>query len=74
MAAKRYRKKLAPVGKIIRKRMIEMDMTKQELAVLIGAHYNYITFILYGERSGAKYMDRIAEVLKLDREKLKNCA
>jgi plasmid maintenance system antidote protein VapI len=72
--ANRRGKKLAPIGKIIKKRMIELDMTKKELSTLIGAHYTYINFILNGERSGAKYMDRIAEVLKLDREKLKNCA
>jgi len=72
--ANRRKKKLAPIGKIIRKRMIELDMTKKELSQLIGANYNYITYILYGERSGAKYMDRIIEVLKLDKDKLTKCA
>jgi len=72
--ANRRKKKLAPIGKIIWKRMIELDMTKKDLAQLIGANYNYITYILYGERSGAKYMDRIIEVLKLDRDKLIKCA
>ena len=71
---KRRTRKLAPIGKLIKKRLIELDMTKQELAKLIGANYTYMTYILYGERSGAKYMDRIAEVLKLDRDKLTKCA
>ncbi len=49
-------------------------MTKRDLAASIGANYNYITNILYGERSGEKYMDKIAEVLSLDRAELKKCA
>ena len=68
------KKKLAPIGKIIRKRMIDLDMTQKTLAALIGSNYSYVTYIMYGERSGAKYMDRIAEVLKLDRDKLTKCA
>lgn len=68
------RRKLAPIGKIILKRMIDLNMTKGELVRAIGINYNYLWYILYGERSGAKYMDRIAEVLQLDKEKLKNCA
>lgn len=68
------KKTLAPIGKIIRKRMIDLDMTQKTLATLIGSNYIYVTYIMYGDRSGAKYMDKIAEVLKMDKEQLKNCA
>jgi transcriptional regulator with XRE-family HTH domain len=70
----RRKKKLAPIGKLIRKRLIELDMTKKDFANAIGANYSYVTYILYGERSGAKYMDKIADVLKLDADKLKKTA
>ncbi len=68
------KKKLSPIGRIIKKRLIDLDMSKKTFAQLIGANYTYVTYIMYGERSGAKYMDKIARVLKLSLEDLKNCA
>ena len=72
--ANRRKRTLAPIGILIKKRMVDLNMTKRDLAASIGANYNYITNIFYGERSGEKYMDKIAEVLNLDLNELKNCA
>lgn len=75
MAATRSsRRKLDPIGKIIRKRMIDLDMTQRTFAALIGSNYNYVTNIMYGDRPGTKYIDKIAEVLNLDKEMLKKIA
>lgn len=50
----------------IKKRLIELNMTQREFASKIGANENYINLIIYGERSGAKYYDKIGQILKID--------
>lgn len=57
---------LTPFGKKVRKRLIDMNMTQVELAAMLGIKKQYVYKILYGERSGRKYMDKIAEILKID--------
>jgi cyanate lyase len=72
--AKRNRRERAAIGKIICIRLVEMGWSNSDLAKAIGANYNYVTAILYGDRTGTKYLDKIAKVLQLDKEQLQNCA
>ena len=56
-------KKLTPFGKAVMKRLVDLDMNQNELAErfnISGAHLHYI---LYGERSDAKWIDPICEAL-----------
>jgi transcriptional regulator with XRE-family HTH domain len=57
-------------GLEIRKKLIELGMTQRELAELVGASEEYIWHITHGRRKGTKYVERIKEVLNL--EKLDN--
>ena len=68
------RKKLAPIGIAIKKRLVEMNISKREFASMIGAHEDYLTLIYYGERSGTKYADKIYEVTGIRLENFKICA
>lgn len=54
---------LTPLGKKIKKRLIDMNMTQRELADLLGVNATYITKILTGVRTGAKYRKQIEEIL-----------
>ncbi|QUI22580.1 helix-turn-helix transcriptional regulator [Vallitalea pronyensis] len=53
-------------GIIVKKRLIELDMTQRELARSIGVNENYLTDILKGRRSGKKYKEAILETLEID--------
>lgn len=66
MKGKTKKNQLTPLGVEIKKRLIELNMTQREFAARIGANENYINLVLYGERSGAKYLDKIGQVLKID--------
>lgn len=58
--------KLTPLGKKIKKRLVDLDMTQRDLAAMIGVHEVYLTRILKGQRTGAKYKKQIAEILGID--------
>lgn len=58
--------KLTPLGKKIKKRLVDLDMTQRDLAALLGVNAPYITKILTGARTGAKYRKQIAEILGID--------
>lgn len=64
MAAKR--RKLTPLGRKIRKKLIDKNMTQVELAALIGCNKQYIHKILVGERSGKKYIEAISKILDIE--------
>lgn len=53
-------------GIIVKKRLIELDMTQRELARSIGVNENYLTDILKGRRSGKKYKEAILKTLEID--------
>lgn len=61
--AEQQRTKLTPWGKLMKKRLIDLDMSQVELAAMLGVNKNYITRIMTGERSGTKYRKAIAEIL-----------
>lgn len=58
--------KLTPLGKEIKKRLIDMGMTQKELAAMLGVKRAYISRIMYGNRTGKKYRKAIAEILGID--------
>ena len=63
-------KKLTPFGKLVVKALADRDMTKAQLAAQIGASPQYLSYILYGVRSGEKYVPAITAALSLDPRKV----
>lgn len=62
---------LTPFGKLVVKALTDQDMTKTQLASTIGTSPQYLSYILYGIRSGEKYLPAIVAVLALDPRKVK---
>lgn len=56
-------KNITVFGKEIKKALIDKDMTQRELAREINVNENYLTDIINGRRSGAKYKNKIIETL-----------
>lgn len=54
------------VGRQIKRRLIDKDMTATELAETIGVKPQYLNAILHGERSGKKYLQQISKVLDMN--------
>ena len=61
--------KLCPLGKLVVKALTDQDMTKTQLAAEIGTSPQYLSYILYGVRSGEKYLPAIIAALALDPKK-----
>lgn len=61
--------KLTPFGKYVSKTLTDKDMTKTQLAEAIGTSPQYLSYILYGTRSGEKYLPAIIAALELDPRK-----
>ena len=61
--------KLTPFGKAVKKRLIDKGLTMSSFAEYIGVDKRYLSDILYGRRSGAKYIAVIAIELDIDLEK-----
>ncbi len=57
---------LTPLGKKIKKRLIDLNMTQRDLAAMLGVNAVYLTKIMNGTRTGAKYRKQIAEILGFD--------
>lgn len=57
---------LTPLGKEIKKKLIDKDMTQVELAEQLGVTKQYITKIITGTRTGDKYLCRIGVILDID--------
>lgn len=55
--------------KIVKKRLIDLDMTQTELAQRAGVSYLYLKLIISGQRSPGKHAKALAKILKID-EKL----
>lgn len=66
------KKRLAACGITIKKRMLELGLSNMELANMLNCNESYVCRILYGERSGRKYMTRISEILGIDYDCLMN--
>ncbi len=63
--------KLTKFGKLVVKALTDQDMTKTQLATEIGTSPQYLSYILYGVRSGEKYLPLIVATLNLDPNKVK---
>ena len=63
-------KKLTRFGKLVVKALADKDMTKAELAEIIGVAPQYLSYILTGTRSGDKYILHIVVALELDPNKV----
>lgn len=57
------KRKLTDFGEEVKKRLYELNMTQKTLAKKVGTSEAYLSMILYGERSGAKYRDKIKAVI-----------
>lgn len=57
---------LTSYGRVIQKRLIDKGMTQVELADHLGCDPQYICRILYGERAGTKYREKISELLDIE--------
>lgn len=68
------KRKLTQFGVLVKKTLVEMGMTQVKLAEEVGTSNKYLNLIIYGERSGEKYISSIARVLGLDLEELKKIA
>ena len=62
--------KLTPFGKLVVKALTDQDMTRADLAGQIGTSPQYLSYILYGVRSGEKYLPAIVAALSLDPRKV----
>lgn len=61
---------LSPFGKLVVKALADRSMTKTQLAQQVGTSPQYLSYILYGIRSGEKYIPAIVAVLSLDQRKV----
>lgn len=52
-------------GVLVKKRLIDLDMTQKDLADALGTTKQYLQKIMRGERSGEKYVEKICEILDL---------
>lgn len=59
------KRRLTPFGEKVKEKLIELNMTQKRLAEQIGTSDVYLSMILYGERSGGKYIKEIKEILNL---------
>lgn len=64
------KRELTPIGKAIKKRLIDINQDQKWLAERVGMNRKYLHLVIYGDRSGAKYLPQIFEVLDLDLELL----
>jgi transcriptional regulator with XRE-family HTH domain len=60
--------KLTPFGIEVKKRLIEIGKTQNQLAKEIGTSKVYLSMILYGKRSGEKYLQLIKDLLDIKSE------
>lgn len=64
------KRELSQLGKECKKMMIELQMSQRALAEKVGTTDKYLDLIFHGERSGKKYIYKIAKVLNLNIEEL----
>lgn len=62
-------KNLSPLGREIKRKLIEQEMTQRELAAAVGVSPQYVTKILSGQRSGERYILKICTMLGINIDK-----
>ncbi len=65
VSASRNKTEYSSLGKLIKKKLIDRNMTAKELADALGTTPQYLNKILHGERSGEKYIQSIKEILDI---------
>ena len=68
------KRQLTPFGMLVKKTLVEKGMTQVQLAEKVGTSNKYLNLILYGDRTGDKYIGGIAKVLNLDLDSFKKIA
>lgn len=56
-------------GRLVKKRLIDKEMTQTELALALGCDRYYLNKILSGKKGGEKYKGIIRKILELETEK-----
>lgn len=59
------KRELTNYGKLVKHRLIELNMTQVELAECVGTSKQYLGKILFGERTGTMYLEKIDQLLGL---------
>lgn len=59
------KRELTNYGKQVKHRLIELNMTQVELAEQVGTSKQYLGKILFGERAGTMYVEKIDQVLNM---------
>ena len=54
-------------GKVIKMRLIELEMTQTQLAEILGISRQELSRMLKGRRPGYKYREKMLKVLNLDK-------
>lgn len=57
------RRELTAYGKKVKCQLIELNMTQVELAEMVGTSKQYLGKILFGERAGTIYLEKINKIL-----------
>ena len=57
------RRELTAYGKKVKCQLIELNMTQVELAEMVGTSKQYLGKILFGERAGTMYLEKINMIL-----------
>jgi len=65
------KRELSPLGKVIKKRLVDINRNQTWLAENVGMNEKYLHLVLYGDRSGKKYLPQIINILGLDPELIK---
>lgn len=65
------KRQLTPFGIAVKKRLVEKGKTQVWLAGEVGTSNKYLNLVLYGDRTGEKYIGKIISVLDIDPEELK---
>ena len=59
------KRELTAYGKEVKHKLIEMNMTQVELAEQVGTSKQYLGKILFGERAGTMYLEKIDQILQM---------
>ena len=59
------KRELTAYGKKVKHKLIEMNMTQVELAEQVGTSQQYLGKILFGERAGTMYLEKIDQILQI---------
>lgn len=61
-----YQSDLTPLGKEIKYKMLDLGLTQKQLAAEAGTTPAYLAHIMYGRRTGDKYIHKIGKILDID--------